>query len=372
MARSPDKRDPDAAPPWPAPGRNEDLVGQEEAEKVLLDAFGSGRLPHAWLLTGPRGVGKATLAHRFARFLLAGEHGGGLFGGGPTSLATDMRSPVAQRVASGGHADLRVVARSVNQKTGKLRTEIIVDDIRDLGGFMRMTPAEGGWRVAIIDAADEMNRSAANAVLKVLEEPPRRSVLLLVAHAPGRLLPTIRSRCRKLALRALPEARVVELMGRLAPETDPAERAALARLADGSAGRALELGRAGGLALYRDMVGVIAGLPRLDIGAAHAFAERIGRRGADGDSDFRTVAFLLDWWLQTLVREGSCGTAEPIVVEREEGLRARLFAAGGLDRLMQVWEKSARSFARSDGINLDRKQVVLLSLLDLQSAVHRA
>jgi DNA polymerase-3 subunit delta' len=232
---------------------------------------------------------------------------------------------------------------------------------------MRLTPAEGGWRVAVIDAADEMNRNAANAVLKILEEPPARAALLLVAHAPGRLLPTIRSRCRRLDLHPLPEATVAALMGDYLPDVAAAERAALARLADGSVGRALELARAGGLDLYRGMVELLAGLPALDVAAAHAFADRVARRGEEGDSDYRTVVFLLDWWLTSLIRHGAAGDGPTPLVAREAGLRERLLAAAGLDRWMQVWEKVAHLFARADAVNLDRKQVVLGSFLALQA-----
>ncbi|HJQ60713.1 MAG TPA: DNA polymerase III subunit delta' [Vineibacter sp.] len=364
MARRPEKEATEA-PPWTTPRMNPRLVGHDAAEYALLAAFVSGKLPHAWLIAGPRGIGKATLAHRFARFLLAGDHGGGLFGG-PTSLATDLAAPAAHRVAAGGHADLRTVERSLSDR-GRLRTEIVVEDVRELGQFMRLTPAEGGWRVAIIDAADEMNRNAANAVLKILEEPPARAVLLLVAHAPGRLLPTIRSRCRRLDLHALPEDVVAALMGDYLPEVAADERAVLARLADGSVGRALELARAGGLELYRGMVELLAGLPALDVAATHAFADRVARRGEEGDSDYRTVVFLLDWWLASLIRQGAVGSVGAPLVAREAGLREKLLAAAGLDRWMQVWEKVAHLFARADAVNLDRKQVVLGSFLALQA-----
>ncbi|HKU95920.1 MAG TPA: DNA polymerase III subunit delta' [Vineibacter sp.] len=365
MAKRPEKAE-EAAPPWPAPRLNPRLVGHEAAEAALLAAVTSGKLPHAWLITGPRGIGKATLAHRFARFLLAGDPGGGLFGG-PTSIETDMNVPVVHRVAAGGHADLRVVERSVSDR-GRLRTEIVVEDVRELGQFMRLTPAEGGWRVAVIDAADEMNRNAANAVLKILEEPPARAILLLVAHAPGRLLPTIRSRCRRLNLSALSDDTVVALMGDYLPEMAAEERTALARLAGGSVGQALELARAGGLELYRGMIDLLAGLPSLDVAAAHAFADRVARRTEEGDSDYRTVAFLLDWWLTSLIRHGAAGQGRAAaLVAREDGLREKMLAAAGLDRWMQVWEKIAHLFARADAVNLDRKQVVLGSFLALQA-----
>src|SRR4029077_17008291 len=140
---------------------------------------------------------------RFARYLLAGQQGGGLFGDAPEGLAVPADASGANLVGARSHPDLFHLRRTLNPDTGRMRAEIVVDDVRGLGEFMHMTPAMGDWRVAIIDSADEMNRNAANAVLKILEEPPPNAVLLIVAHAPGRLLPTIRSRCRRLALHPL-------------------------------------------------------------------------------------------------------------------------------------------------------------------------
>ena len=231
-----------------APQANPELLGHAAAEATLLRAFRSGRLPHAWLITGPRGVGKATLAFRFARFLLArGGPGGGapdLFGGPPESLALDPGDSVFQRVAAGGHPDLRHLKRGINPKTGRPRKEILVDDVRLANDFLHKTSAEGGWRVVVVDPADDLNSSAANALLKSLEEPPAAALLLLVGHAPGRLLPTIRSRCCHLALGPLPEETVLDLLARHAPDLEDTDRAALARLAEGSIGRALDLAAA--------------------------------------------------------------------------------------------------------------------------------
>src|SRR5262249_42605211 len=188
----------------------------------------SGRLHHAWLITGPRGIGKATLAWRFTRFLLAGQQGG-LFGNSPEDLTVAADASGRTLVDARSHPDLFHLRRSLNPDTGRIRTEISVDDVRGLGEFMHMTPAMGAWRVAIVDAADEMNRNAANAVLKILEEPPPNAVLLIVAHAPGRLLPTIRSRCRRLALQPLRADTVIGLLGDHAPKTTQDERRALAQ-----------------------------------------------------------------------------------------------------------------------------------------------
>jgi DNA polymerase-3 subunit delta' len=207
-------------------------------------------------------------------------------------------------------------------------------------------------------------------VLKVLEEPPPKAVLLIVAHAPGRLLPTIRSRCRRLALQPLADDIVVKLLGDYAPDTSPDERGALAKLAEGSIGRALELASAGSLALYRDMVEVLATLPELDMPRLHGFAERFARRGEEANADWRSLNYLFDGWLKGLLRHGAVGEGTAAVVPAERGLREKLLAAASLDRWMEAWEKVARLLPRADPpINLDRKQTVLNSFLILQSAM---
>jgi DNA polymerase-3 subunit delta' len=334
----------------------------------MLAAQRSGRLHHAWLLTGPRGIGKATLAWRFARFLLAGGQGG-LFAGSTDLLDVAPDAPGRALVDARSHPDLFHLRRTLDPKTDRIRTEIVVDDVRDLGEFMHMTPALGDWRVAIVDPADEMNRNAANAVLKILEEPPPRAVLLIVAHAPGRLLPTIRSRCRRLALPPLADETVVRLLGIYAASTAQEERLALAGLADGSIGRALELASAGSLGLYRDMVELLATLPELDTARLHGFAERFARRGEQANADWRSLNYLLDGWLKGLARRAAVGGEGAPIVPAERGLQTRLLAAASLDRWMEAWDKIALLLSRADAVNLDRKQTVLGSFLALQSAM---
>jgi DNA polymerase-3 subunit delta' len=353
---------------WPPPWRNDRLLGHEKAEQTMLAAQQSGRLHHAWLLTGPRGIGKATLAWRFARFLLAGQDQGGLFGGGPESLDVPADAPGRHLIDARSHPDLFHLRRALNHETGRIRAEIAVDDVRGLGDFMHMTPAMGKWRVAIVDSADEMNRNSANAVLKILEEPPPNAVLLIVSHAPGRLLPTIRSRCRRMALQPLGEDSVVRLLGDHAPETKDEERRALARLAEGSIGRALELAGAGSLDLYREMVEVLATLPDLDMPRLHGFAERFAKRGEEANADWRALNYLFDGWLKGLMRQAALTTEAAPVVPAEGGLRARLLAAASLDRWMVAAEQVAHLFSRADAVNLDRKQTVMGSFLALQSA----
>ncbi len=361
-----------------SPGRTEPranplLIGQDEAVARLNSFQRSGRLPHALILAGPRGIGKATLAFRFARALLAegGANAGGLFGAvaPPADFAIDPSHPVFRHVASGGHPDLFTVERGINEKTGKWREEIVIEDVRAVGNFLRLTPAEGGWRIVVVDAADDLNRNAANAILKVLEEPPRQALLLLVAHAPGRLLPTIRSRCRTIALRSLDDREVRDLLRRYRPELEPDEEGMLVRLAEGSIGRALDLADAGGAALYREVVALLASLPNLDVPAVHGLGDRLARNDAAGD--FRTVADLIGWWLARMVR-GAARSEMPVeIVPGESAAMRRLLDRAGLDQWVALWEKITLLFARADGLALDRKQVVLTAFLDFAATARR-
>jgi DNA polymerase-3 subunit delta' len=348
----------------PTPRENPSLSGHEAAEQTLLKAFSSGRLPHGLLLTGPHGIGKATLAYRFARFLLSqgGEGGeGGLFAPtAPTSLALPSEHPVFRRVASNGHADLLTVERGIDPKRKRERTEIVVEDTRAISGFLRLTPAEGGWRIVIVDTADEMNRNAANAVLKILEEPPERAILILVSDNPGRLLPTIRSRCRRLSLRPLSDALVAELLGRYRPDLSASDRTALLELAEGSIGHAIELVEQGGLGLHRRLVELLGRLPELDGSALHTFAEGVSRWGSE--DAFRVLGELMPATIARAIAKA----AEP--GEGGEGALTQLLRRRGLDRWVEVWEKITELFAQADAVNLDRKQVVLNAFFALEEA----
>ena len=348
----------------PAARENPGLIGHEPAEKELLRAFSSGRLPHGLLITGPHGIGKATLGYRFARFLLSQgpeSAAGGLFAPAtPTSLALPPEHPVFRRVASNGHADLLTVERGIDPKRKRERTEIVVDDTRAIAAFLRLTPAEGGWRIVIVDTADEMNRNAANAVLKILEEPPARAILILVSDNPGRLLPTIRSRCRRLSLRPLSDTLVADLLGRYRPDLSASDRTALIELAEGSIGHAIELAEQGGLTLHRRLLELMGRLPELDGSALHAFADTVSRWGSE--DAFGVLAELMPATLaRAIAKAAEAG-------EGGEAPLTRLLRRRGLDRWVEVWEKITELFAQADAVNLDRKQVVLNAFFALEEA----
>jgi DNA polymerase-3 subunit delta' len=339
------------APAAPLPAANSHLVGHAAAERALAAAFQSGRMPPAWLISGPAGIGKATLAYRFARWLLAGgPAGGGLFGDATPGLALDPGDRTFRQVAAGGHPDMFVMTRRLDPEKGKMPSEIPVKQAREAIEFMRLTPGLGGWRVCLVDSVDELNRSGANALLKIVEEPPARAVFLLVAHAPQLVAPTIRSRCRKLPLAPLAEAEVQALVARYRPGLAAEDAALLARLADGSIGRALALAEAGGLELHRELEGVLATLPALAPGAADVLAERAGKSEAVAD----TLRDLLLLQIARAVRGG-------------EGPLAPL-AAGRLDRWAALWDNTRRLFDRAEAQSLDRKQAMLEILYDLQAA----
>lgn len=212
------------------------ILGQDRAVEQFAGAWASRRLHHAWLLAGPKGVGKASFAKAAARRVLADA-------AGPPSdlpgIATPDDHPMVRLVEAGSHPDMRWLERRVNEKTGNLARNISVDQVRELGEFMGMTAALSPWRVAAIDSVDDLETSGANALLKILEEPPANTLFFLVSHAPGRLLPTIRSRCRRLEFQALDDDAMASLLEAQAPNLGTAERSQVISMSFGSAGRAL-------------------------------------------------------------------------------------------------------------------------------------
>jgi DNA polymerase-3 subunit delta' len=338
----------------PAPRANPDLVGHDAAERELLRLCQAGRLPHAILFGGPRGIGKATLAFRLARFVLAR---GTMLGGSASGLAIDPASGVFRRIAAGGHADLLVVERLWDPQRRRLRGGIVVEDTREIARFLHLTAGEEGWRIVIVDGAEEMNRNAANALLKILEEPPRWSLLLLVSHAPGMLLPTIRSRCRRLRLDAPPPPLVRSLLDRYHPQIDPAEQADLTTLCDGRIGRALDLADSGGLALHRGLVEILSHLPRLDIRRLHALIDTVV--AAEGEGPYRALADLLSQSLAKIAASGGRRHRGVASVVAGEGEAFRRLAGADPARWASLCRQVEENFVAVRELNLDRKQAML-------------
>lgn len=302
--------EPDRVEGAPHPRETPRLIGQDGAEAAFLEAFNAGRMHHGWLITGPRGVGKATLAWRIARFLLAKPEAdeGGLFGDAPPQPATlDIATdhPVARRLLAGSDRGLFHITRTPNEKTGRMRDMIVADDVRRLNQFLQLSATDGGRRVVILDCADEMNVQAANALLKMLEEPPARTILLLISHQPSRLLPTIRSRCRELRLSPLAASDMAEALAQAGIDALE-DAAALAELSGGSVGEAVRLINLGGLKLYAELVALIGTLPQLDRARALKLAEAAATRGAEDRLDL--LFGLTDLLLARLARSGAVGT----------------------------------------------------------------
>lgn len=296
------------------------LVGHEAELAVFAKAFASGRLHHAWLLTGPEGIGKTALAFRMARILLN---------------AQDGASQAGHLVTAGSHPDLLAVGRSFDEKRQRFRGEIVADEIRPINAFMHRTAAEGGWRVVIIDTAEAMNRNAANALLKILEEPPARAILILTSATPGALLPTIRSRVRKLSVLPLSETEMRRVLDRVAPEAEPQEIARVLPLAQGSPGRALTLLADKGGALEKLAHEALSGMPA---GRTLDVAETLGR---SGDTVFALFFGLLGNALANAARSAP-------------------LARGA--HLADVWHQIASLREQTERFNLDKQEAVIEAL----------
>ena len=329
--------------PIPDPRENAFLVGHDDAERVLAEALLGQRMHHAWLITGPSGVGKATLAFRFARRLLAGP---------APSLHVPPNDPLFHRVAQSTHADLLTIERPWDERNRRLKAEIPVDAVRDAVEFMRLTPAEGGWRVVVIDGAEALNRNAANALLKLLEEPPPRSVLLLACSAPGRLLPTVRSRCRRLRLRPLDRDAMTLALTRLLPDHEAAERNRLIDFAEGSPGRAIALADTEGITLTALAARVLGSAPNASPREAYEVADRLGR----DDQAYGAFMGQLRHELGQAIRQASRAPSGPL-----PGGQAWL-AARPLAQWAEVWHALGALQDETERFHLDRRQAVVSGL----------
>ena len=363
-----DLPEPDRLEGAPHPRETQRLFGHLSAEAEVLRAFTSGRMHHGWLISGPRGVGKATLAWRIARFLLttAEEDGDVLFGAPPPpeTLDVDPQNPVIRRMAQLAEPRLFLLRRGPNDKETALSADIRVDEVRKMKSFFTLSAADGGRRVAIIDAADEMATSGANALLKLLEEPPPKVTFLVIAHQPHRLLPTIRSRCRELRLSPLAPQDLSRALEQVGGAVDPVEAQALAELAGGSVGEAFRLANLDGLKLYQGIVTLMGTLPRLDRPRALAMAESAAGKGAEARFDL--IVTLLDLFLARLARAGVTRQLPPEAALGESEVFQRLapdqIAARGWADLAQHLSLRAR---RGKAVNLDPAALLMDSFLKL-------
>jgi DNA polymerase-3 subunit delta' len=373
MARAPLAADTEVLPEadrlddYPHPRETRAIFGHEKSQAILADALAGGRMHHAWLFAGPGGIGKATLAYQFARAALARPDERDLFGQG---LAIEPDCPTDRQIRAQSHPALLVIRRTYDQKAKRFSQTIPVDEVRRLKSFLALSPEEQGSRIVIVDSADDMNANAANALLKSLEEPPPKTIFLLVTSVPGRLLATIRSRCRVIALDHLQEtdlrraaAQALTAAGKPVAEAHVWET--LAPLAEGSVGRALTLLGGGGLALQGRIDDILNKLPKLDLKAVHGLGDEL--QALAQDRKFQLFLDLYQATLARLIAAAATGRGH----ERDKSLAAKLIGPDQPARLAtfaELWETLARDKADAISLNLDRKSLIIGTFVRLEAA----
>ena len=342
------------------PAESTELFGHDAHEKMILSLFNEGKLPHALIFAGPMGVGKTTAAFRVARFLL--KHGqdddnqDSLFGDAPdkpASLVIPADDPVHSKVAAGGHPDLRYFERPLNDR-GVKKTVVDVETVRKIAPFLRMSSAEGGWRVVILDEADMMNKNAQNAILKILEEPPPKALLILICARLGAMLPTIRSRCRTFHFSPLAPDTLQMLMKRAAPEATAGELSLLAALSDGSMGRALNLHEEKGANTLNTIIGFMEEWPNWEWSKIHPWADNLSRE----DKAYEGFTYIMEWVVQSFARAKAVGRHALPEILRNDRLQA-LENHYSLGQWIEILEKLGPHFTAIEQGNLDKRQGVI-------------
>jgi DNA polymerase III subunit delta' len=332
---------------YPHPREARGLIGHGEALAAMAEGLRSGRLHHAWLIGGPEGIGKATFAYHVAKYLFT--HGQAT--SHHDSLPVDQAAPGARQVMAMAHPDLIVLRRQPAEEKKAASTRILVGAVRRALDMFGTTAGSGGWRVCIVDSAEDLNESSANALLKVVEEPPARSIFLIVAHQPQRVLPTIRSRCRKLMLRPLPDASIARVLADLGMSEGEAETRQAIALAGGSVRRALIRLDAETAELVSRTCAVLDRLPGQDLAAVLSLCDSVA--GKLAENRFAILLETVEDWLAATVAAGA-------------GLGARRLAP-----LAEVWDKTRRAARETEAVNLDRRPLVLAMFQDLADAVAR-
>jgi DNA polymerase-3 subunit delta' len=341
---------------WPHPRATSELFGHAVPERVVADAIGSGRMHHAWLITGTEGIGKATFAYRLARFLLAQPE---QLPAGVADMAVPADSTAHRQVLNLSHPGLLVVRRAWDRQGKRFKQNIAVDDVRALRHFLQRT-AVTPWRVVIVDTADDLNLNSANALLKSLEEPPKRTVFLLVSSSPGRLLPTIRSRCRTLRFEDLADAQLKAAIQSACAATErdspgDDQLAALQGLAKGSVRRALQLLDGGGLPLLETVVTLLESLPRLDRQALHKLLTQTAGR----DTLSHDIAFdILEDALADTLRAAASGAGRAPAFPQLRRFPL-LISPESLADWAELWETMREARNETERLNLDKAALVV-------------
>lgn len=335
------------------------LLGHTDIEQNLLALWQTGRLPHAMVFTGVKGIGKATFAYRLARFILKQGNG---HPARAESFFVGEDDAVFRKVASGGHGDLLTIARPWDERKGKAKTVLPVEEIRKVTPFLRQTASEGGWQVVIIDDADTMNTASQNALLKILEEPPARALIILVAHGTGGLLPTIRSRCRFVPFSPLNDEDLQSLLKKTSASPLPAQDlAVLTALARGSAGQGTELVQQGGMETIHGVLDCLSSIHAADPAQIDRFALSIGKSGSD--DVINHFLYILRWWFETLMTAIAQGqSAAPLG-------RLELAVPQGytLPSFLRLQEAVEEHIKICDDGNLDKRYMVFKALRIIQN-----
>lgn len=351
MARANNEAPPesDRFPDAPHPRETTGLIGHSEVEQALLAAYRAGKLPHAIIFGGATGIGKATLAWRLARFLLTHPDPSAVEVQSATDLFVPKTHSVARQISALSHGDIFLLRREWNEKTKRWFTEISADSVREAVHLFQRSAA-GGYRICIIDSAEDLNRHGANALLKIIEDPPPRSLFLIVAHRPERILPTVRSRCRCLLLKSLSDAEIASVIAELGEPWSTAEPDSVALAADragGSVASALKL-LGGGLERDRGLQKLLSDLPSVDWQAVHELSDQM--TGREGAADYEMMMTGVAEWIDAVLRREAKG------------------GAARLAPLAEVWEKAAEAARQAEVLNLDKRPIVLSLFADLAKA----
>lgn len=356
----------------PEPREASFSIGHQDVERQLLALAASGKMPHALIFSGPAGIGKATMAFRTAKFLMSQkpveESGPSLFGelepvAAPTTLTVSAEEQGARLVTSSGHPDLLTLARKVDEKTGAMKESLDVEQIRSVGPFLNLTPFMGGWRMVIIDDADTMTRSSQNALLKVLEEPPANTLLILIAHRIGQLIPTIRSRSRVIEFSAPSFDDFSTLIKKGGAQSGEIE--ALYNISSGSIGTALRLTQSGALKAFEQVTSLLAPWPSVSWVDVHMMGEVLNAKGAD--DGLRGFQEVLLWTVEQIVKARAKGDGH-LPAPLNTAPYPALLNAYSLEHWSKIWENLNSHFATVKSGSLDRRQAIFGAFSILKGA----
>lgn len=348
----------------PEPILNPDFIGHDTLEPYLLDLINNDNLPHAIILGGPKGVGKSTFGYRLARALLkkgiADPNQDSLFGDEPPAelrtLDVDPDDPVFRKVASGGHPDFIALERPMDDRKGQRKDTLDIDTVRKVAPFLRMTSSEGGWRVVLVNDADTMNRNAQNAILKVLEEPPAHTLLILICHRVGAMIPTIRSRCRLLTFNPLETQTVIDLLKKQYPREPESDLKSIAAMAEGSIGRAIDLMEEGGQEGLQHVLDVLSNWESWDWPQIHRIADTLGRPGQE--KSYKMFSQVMVWTAESLL---FAKARDDIALEAPLDHKAlrNMLSHYSLEDWVKICENLKAHFDKFTYSHLDKRQAVL-------------